>query len=357
MPNPIHGAAVVGKFVKESKIINNTFNCDYINLSTSEHLHEAGKAGGGKVVKLLKIQYKVLKSLLTTKYDLCYVTPSAVPPGFYKDFIIIFILKLFGQKIIYHFHNKGISERKNSVIDHLLYKFSFRNTKTILLSQFLYSDVAKYVKKDDVYICANGIAKSENFYLEKKPIHADLPCRLLFLSNMMVKKGVFVLIDACKILKDKGINFKCDFLGAWHDITEEEFDARIQQDNLTQYVTAHGKKYGEEKVNYFTEADIFIFPTYNETFGLVLLEAMEYALPIVSTWEGGIPDVVSDGETGFLVRQQDSVALAEKIELLISQPELRIQMGALGRKRYNDMFLIEKFENRLLNILKEAVKN
>ena len=60
---------------------------------------------------------------------------------------------------------------------------------------------------------------------------------------------------------------------------------------------------------------------------------MQFSLPVVSTFEGGIPDIVENGKTGFLVKQEDVEALAEKLEILINNPRLREQMGQHGRKR------------------------
>ena len=147
-------------------------------------------------------------------------------------------------------------------------------------------------------------------------------------------------------------------MGAWLDVSEEKFNNIIRNNNLTDCVFAHGEKYGEEKNLFFHNSDIFVFPTYyhNETFGLVIIEAMEFALPVVSTPEGGIPDVIIDGETGFLIPQQNAVALAEKIEILIKKPELRLQMGMAGKKRFEQLFTFEIFENRLSDILKKAIK-
>jgi glycosyltransferase involved in cell wall biosynthesis len=112
-----------------------------------------------------------------------------------------------------------------------------------------------------------------------------------------------------------------------------------------------GKKYGTDKEAIFSKADIFAFPTYYETFGLVNLEAMQFCLPIVSTFEGGIPDVVNDGKTGFLVPQKDAKALADKLERLIKNPALRKQMGKAGREKYEKEFTLNAFEKRLKEIL------
>ena len=69
-----------------------------------------------------------------------------------------------------------------------------------------------------------------------------------------------------------------------------------------------GKKYGEEKNEEYDNADVFVFPTYyyNECFPLVLLEAMEHAVPCISTREGGVSAIIDDGVNGFICKQKDS---------------------------------------------------
>ena len=118
----------------------------------------------------------------------------------------------------------------------------------------------------------------------------------------------------------------------------------------------HGKKYNEEKEAFFENADIFIFPTLNEAFGLVLLEAMEHALPCIATDEGGISDIVDDGETGFIVSKRNSEALADKIEYLLNQPEERMRMGKNGYRKFNDKFTLRKFEKSMVDIMNDCLK-
>ena len=69
-----------------------------------------------------------------------------------------------------------------------------------------------------------------------------------------------------------------------------------------------------------------------------------------------IPDVVEDGITGFLVPVKDAKSLAEKIEILIKDPELRMKMGKAGRKKYEEEFTLEKFENRIVEILNDVAE-
>lgn len=118
----------------------------------------------------------------------------------------------------------------------------------------------------------------------------------------------------------------------------------------------HGKKYNEEKEAFFKNADIFISPTLNEAFGLVLLEAMEHALPCIATDEGGISDIVDDGETGFIVSKRNANILADKIEYLLIHPEERMRMGKNGYRKFNDKFTLRKFEESMADILNDCLE-
>ena len=152
--------------------------------------------------------------------------------------------------------------------------------------------------------------------------------------------------------------FRCVFIGGEGDISSLELNDKIGQYGLQAFVEYQGKKYNKEKERAFSESDIFAFPTFysKETFGLVNLEAMQYGLPVISTREGGIPDVVVDGVNGFLIPNQNALALAEKLEILIANPALRNAMGLSGKRMYEEKFTLKIFEHRLVEILQDCLK-
>ena len=101
-----------------------------------------------------------------------------------------------------------------------------------------------------------------------------------------------------------------------------------------------------------------LFSTFyhNECFSLVLLEAMEHGLPCISTTEGGIPGIIDDGKTGFLVPKHDVAVLADKIQLLLNDSVLRSNMSKAGREKFEKEFTLEVFEKRMVEVLSNNVK-
>ncbi|MDD6723597.1 MAG: glycosyltransferase family 4 protein [Bacteroidales bacterium] len=354
LPPPVHGSAMVSRQIKESKVINDSYRCDFVNLSTSRRMDEIGKTTPAKLWRFASSYFKVLGKLLTRRYDLCYLAITCHGAGFLKDAPYVLLCKLFRRKIVIHQHNKGMSDD----VDRPLYKWLlpsvYRNADVILLSQYLYPDIEKVVKKEQVMICPNGIAAKEGI-----PVfdHQNTVTRILFLSNLMESKGVFVLLDACKILKDKGYSFKCDLVGGeTKEIDATRFNEEVQKRGLDGIVVYHGRKYGADKEEYLQNSDIFVLPTSNDCFPLVLLEAMQNGLPCVSTPIGGIPDIIADGETGLLCESKKPSALAESLEKLLADKSLRVMMGESGLRRYKEKFTETAFERNFIGCLDKSIK-
>ncbi len=354
LPPPVHGAATVGLQIKNSVIVNEAFSCDYINLGTSVTIEEIGKNRVVKLLRYFSILFKVLKTVLLQRPDLCYFSMTSKCAPFYKDATLALMVKLLGVKIVYHFHNKGVTDRQDKFIDNLLYRLVFKGSKVILLSPNLYADIQKYVRKENVYYCPNGIKgveKALNKTMNEKPVN------LLFLSNLMESKGVYLLLEACKQLKQKQLVFQCTFVGGVGDINKRQFAEKLQEMDLESHVHYVGEKFGVEKECFFSNADIFVHPTLNDCFPLVLLEAMQYSLPVVSTLEGGIPDIVVDGLTGFLIPPNNTERLVSKLEILIDNYDLRLQMGKAALQKFDSEFRSDKFEKRITEILHQVLKN
>jgi glycosyltransferase involved in cell wall biosynthesis len=355
LPPPVHGSSMVGKWIKESRLINNNFDSTYINLLASKKVSESGKVTLAKLWGMVMVGWLLIKRLIKQKPDLCYLAITTTGAAFYRDVLLVAIMKVFRVQRIYHLHNKGVSKASQNKINGWAYHFVFSKAKVILLSEHLYQDVQEFVSIENIHICPNGIPKVT--ILDKQAVKVDKTPIVLFLSNLIESKGVYVLLEALAILNKKNIPFKGVFVGGEGDINTIQFNQKTEKLGLSEQVKYLGKKYDKEKGAIFQQADIFAFPTHypNECFPLVLLEAMQVSLPIISTDEGGISSIIEDGTTGFLVGQKNIKVLAEKIQMLIEQPELRVKMGKQGHKKYNEEFTFAKFEENLASILNKSI--
>lgn len=363
LPPPVHGSAMVSQYIKDSELINGEFDMDFVNLSTSRQMSEIGKSNPLLLVKklwrFLSSYMRCLWLQMTHRYALCYCAITCHGIGFLKDSPFVLLCKLFGHNIVIHQHNKGMSADLDKWPYRWFTPFVYKGCKVMLLSWRLYPDVEKGVKKEDVLICPNGIpplnevSKGSEFQNVSNPIP-----RLLYLSNLIVSKGVYVLLEACKILNDKGIAFTCDFVGGESkEISRADFESAVRERGLDQSVLYHGPKYGTDKEVFWNQADVFVFPTfyYNECFPLVLLEAMQHGVACVSTDEGGIPDIIEDSKTGYVCERQNAQDLADKLEKLLANPEVIRNMGREGYNKYNREYTLRCFEEKMLAILKVVV--
>ena len=365
LPPPIHGSAVVSQQIKDSRLINDSFDCDWVNLGTSRRMDEIGTRTLAKPFRFIKAWLRTLWLLITHRYALCYLAITCHGVGFLKDAPFMLLARLFCKRQVIHQHNKGMAKDVDRWPFRWLFPLCYKNVKVILLSWHLYPDIEKVVKKEDVFICPNGIkvvgSKVQGSHqLLRKDSETNRVPRLLFLSNLIESKGVFVLLDALKILKDEGYSFICNFVGGeTKEIDTKRFNEAVERRGLCGMAVYVGRKYGEDKETELENTDVFVFPTYyeNETFGLVNLEAMAHRKPIVATNEGGIPDVVKNGVNGLICEREDPSSLARCIEKLICDPLLRHQMGEMGYRILHEKFTDMVFEERIKEILTTCCDN
>ena len=359
LPPPIHGASVMNENIRNSHLISQNFQCDYVNLGTSEDQSRIGKKDLNKYLKVIYILYKIFVKLRKKDFDLAYLTLFPFGIAFIKDSLSVILLKLFDIKIIYHFHSKGFKAHyENSGYFLRKYQdFILKNTYLIHLSPLLIYDIPENENIKKRFIVPNGIEiynYKQDISKRKKKEFVEI----LYLSNLIEEKGVLVALQAIAIVNKRFRNIRLNIIGDFRDESLKYKCHKFIEDNkLNKYIKFKGSKYGDEKFNEFENSDFFIFPTYykKEAFPLVILEAMQFGLPVISTLEGGIPDMVKDGVTGFLIPQKDPKSLADRIEKLLNNDDLKISMGEAGKREFFEKYTLKSFEERLYNVFKEII--
>lgn len=370
MPPPIHGASVVGQYIRDSKLINDSFDCHYINITTAKNLEDIGKADMRKYGVFFRKVFRVMSEIRRLKPEIIYMTPCTTGGPFYKDHLMLSIAKSWAamvsshSRVVIHLHNKGVQTMQEDWRYNVMYRDYFSRLKVILLGESLYHDVCKYVKREDVLICPNGIP--DNNPDPERPHDNKVP-RILWLSHIMLTKGVIEFLDALRILKDRGVVFAADLIGGiTGEITQAEFEDEIELRGLSDIVEYQGNKFGKKKDVFLRRSDIFVLPSYTEAFPLTILEAMQFGLPVVASNVGGISSQVEDGVNGFLLGGEtpimkntfrpDPEEMASKLELLLRDSELRSKMGQEGRKRFEAHFTLPVFEENFKNTLMSVIR-
>jgi glycosyltransferase involved in cell wall biosynthesis len=347
LPPPVHGVSVMNGYIINSKLIKSNFFIEFIDLKFARSINELQKFSFLKIFKAIYYGYEIVGKVLTKKPDLVYFTICPTGFVFYRDAFYVFLLKVLNSKIVFHLHGKGIkNSAKKNFVKKYLYSLVFKNTNIICLTKRLSEDISE-VYRSVPYIVPNGIEVNSKLNAIVNRFDRSIP-RILFLSNYMRNKGILVLIEALGILHNQGYLFKARFVGAPLDISIEFLENNISKYNLAEVAEAIGPLYGDDKFIEFQNADIFVLPTYNDAFSLVNLEAMQYSLPVISTFEGSIPDIVVDNITGLLVENQNVQMLAEKIAILLKDKDLRIEMGKKGYERFINNYTLKHFENNLI---------
>jgi phosphatidylinositol alpha-1,6-mannosyltransferase len=111
----------------------------------------------------------------------------------------------------------------------------------------------------------------------------------------------------------------------------------------------------EDLFGCYAHCDVFALPSRGEGFGLVFLEAMACAKPVIGGAHGGTPDVIEDGVTGILVPHGDSALLSSALELLLTNPARAAEMGGRAQERVRTGFTFEQFQSRLTQVLEDVV--
>ena len=226
--------------------------------------------------------------------------------------------------------------------------------------------VSDYSRKVLIEKCPDSAEKIHRIYngidlrkfAARPPREPALRPRLLIIGRLIEFKGFYDLIAACAELKKRNIEFECEIIG--DGPLRDALQNQIIGARLDGIVRLLGALPQEEVVRHLAECDVFALASIVDGKGAsdilptVILEAMASARPVVSTRLAAIPEMVRDGESGLLVSPGNVQELANALESLLRDPQLRARLGAGGRRDVEEKFDVDKTAAQLLEHI-EAV--
>ncbi|MDE2008762.1 MAG: glycosyltransferase family 4 protein [Candidatus Omnitrophica bacterium] len=352
LPPPYFGHSMLYKMLMSSSFPG-AFDVKFLNMKFWSY-------GTDKKVTALKL-LKMVKYHLIFKWTLLLWRPKYVlyntsfyKMPFLKDFLFCATAILAGCRLVIHDHGQYVRELDGSLTG--LKKKAFRwmlkrMRGSIIMGQKVRQDYEGLSDPQKLLVVSGTVEDTKGLAVES--VKSSGTVNVLYFSYMSRSKGVFTALEALnRVLKEREV-VSATFGGPLEGPEVKEALERLQLNYPGRVYYAGYVEDAAERTRLFRQADIFIFPTLRDVFGLVLLHAMAEGLPIVASREGTIPEIVPDGKNAFLIEKGDAQALAGNILKLASDSDLRIRMGQANRRRFEEHYTIEKYGQAMIDAFKQ----
>lgn len=322
--------------------------------------------GGGGVFKIKKTPWYALKlfgfatssffNLLFAAMDKQVTVINAhwvLPQGF----IAVFVKFLTGKRVVISVHGGDIFGLEGGFMTGLK-RFALKHADHVIANssatkracQAVYADVPISVIPMGIDRDTFAPGPRPERLVERYGLRETFT--MLFVGRLTKVKGVEYLLEAAQKLRDAGVEFKLLIVGDGPD--RPELEAFVKKHQLTKYVVFVGWVNKAELPEYYHAADVMVGPSLHEALGVVFIEAQTGGVPVVASNVDGIPDVVVDGETGFLVERKSAQALFERLKQLYDDPRLRQKLARQAHKTISEHFSWQHVAKRYLEVLNKA---
>jgi colanic acid/amylovoran biosynthesis glycosyltransferase len=225
-------------------------------------------------------------------------------------------------------------------------------SKQYLLDLFPDDDIA-----DKFQIVHCGVSPEK--FNQANPPETDRPL-IYSVSQVVERKGYPYLIEACKILKERGCKFRCQIAGDGPELGL--LKELIGKYNLQDDVELLGRVFQEDLIAQLNQAHIFALPCITAKNGdmdgvpVVLMESMSMGIPCISTFVSGIPELIENGE-GIVVEEKDITAFADGLQKLLEDKELRLLLGKAGQSKVQADYNIKDNVAKLCQLFERSLGN
>jgi len=291
----------------------------------------ATQIDGSRSLKTLAALFGLLRLfclLALRRADIVHVHMST-DASFTRKSAVLSMARMFGCRTITHVHagrfpkffNASSPARQKTIVRDLE-----ESDLVIALTEEWKGRLSLIAPRANIRVLMNSIRASEfEAVIPERPPAPEDGGTLLFLGWIVEEKGVLDLAEALALVVSERPRIKVEFGG---DRDVEMLRTRVASLGLKENVRILGWVRGDQKLDAFRRAHVFVLPSYAEGLPMAMLEAMAAGLPLITTPVGGIPEVVRDGEHGILIEPGDVEALARSILALLGDEGLRARMGA-----------------------------
>ena len=310
----------------------------------------------GKKAVLLQVLGQIAPCLDKGPYDIlhCQFGPSG------EWGLLLREIGLCRGRLITSFYGADVSAYVKRKGDHV-YANLFKNGDLFLcVSNRIKEKLVKLGCDEGKIVVHRSGVETKNIKWFPREARTDGRVTILTIARLVEKKGVEYGIRAVARLLQEFPHIEYKIAGDGR--LRAKLEELIEGLKVRNHVKLLGWKSQEEIEELLRGSDILLAPSVTSEGGDeegipgVIMEAFALGLPVVSTYHAGIPEVVQDGESGFLVPERDEEALAQKLQYLIDGPELRCDMGRKGQKFVAEYYDIDKLNDRLTELYRQLLE-
>lgn len=355
VPPPTNGCSHANKVLIDNLRLRRhkvgTINTSVPSLSTSQ-------GGVFSISKALRFSSMYLSVFKVFFWEVLYITPGQTFYGVVKYAPFILLGRAMGKPYIVHIHGNYLGQeykRLKGVKKWIFHGLLCGASAGIVLSKSLLGNFKNILSEDRLHIVENFFSRElqSGSGIQK---NAEM-LRMLYLSNLMPEKGIFIFLDSLLLLKEKGVKFEASIAGLIEFGYEEEILRKIEA--LGDNVRYLGTVFGEEKKRLLVEANVFVLPTYYRMEGqpISILEGLSTGNIIVSTKHAGIPDVI-DSKNGFLLSSKSFEELADCLQDISNNiEEYLLKFSAYNVEYASINFTEENFVDKIISVCYELPKS
>lgn len=299
-----------------------------------------------KIVLTFNHFRNIFRNLNSKEYSKVILNPSLNLNSVLRDSLVAMMSNILGVEVIvfwrgWNFKNEKFLKFPFSIITSYLLK----SKSSIVLYSKISSSLKKLGFKGNIFFMTT-LVNNEAFKYEINNKIESL--KIIFLSRVENYKGVFELLEAYKILKEKHNKISLTIAGsgiALPQITEIVKTEKIKDINITGYVV------GKEKYELLAGSNIFVFPSYSEGMPNAVLESMAIGLPIITTKVGGLNDFFEDKKMGYFIEVKNVNSIVTTIEKIIYNHEIINEIKYynidFAKKHFKCNYVAKKFINTI----------
>lgn len=360
-PPPYHGVNFVNLAIRDSGLLAR-FDAAVVDLSDHRNQENLGRLDVVNVLLGVRAVVQLARTLRGKRSDFVYLVVSPNTMAFARDALLILAARAFSDaQVIAHLHVDGFDRfvaSKGAILRRVIRYVLGKVDAGIVLGDSLRRNWEPWVRR--LHVVPNGTDVGSHVDLGTKLARRDRTITILYLSTLMVSKGI---LDVLRALPDVLARFpgaKLKAAGAWTSdpetgVTADEAhrvaDQLVSEGGLADAVDFLGPVGPAVRDRLLEQGDVFVLPTtWPEAQPLSILEAMAAGCVVIATAQGAIAETVIDGTTGFVIPPQRPDVLAARILALAEDPELRCRMAQAARERYETLYTAQRYTNRLASV-------